>query len=343
MTSVAVLRPDELEWESFESGVRFGAEWADLSRRLGAAKLGYGAWVLRPGRVSVPYHYHLVNEELALVLEGEPSIRLDGAETRLGPGDVVAMPPGEASAHQLFNRSGSPARLVLFSTMEPHDWVGYPDSGKEMVRASGLARDPSRGTLLFKGDRILTGEADGPYFLGEPVDEPLGDPGPAPAEPDGRIVRVAALEWEPYTVGRFRAARKGIGAAGGARRLGCSAYRVEPGERPGPFHAHRVNEEAFVVLSGRGALRTLDGEVEIGPGDVAACPPGPGSAHALRAIGEAPLEILAISTMEEPEIVEYPDTGEVRVLAGSPPGGDVMARTLDLSFRREQAVERSER
>lgn len=341
--TVGVLRPGEREWETFRSGVRFAAEWADLSRRLGARKLGYGAWVVPPGKATVPYHYHLVNEEMVLVLEGAPSIRLDGAETRLGPGDVVALPPGESSAHQILNRGAEPARMILFSTTEPRDWVGYPDSGKELVTVSELARDQSRGTVLFKDDRILTRGASGPWFEDEPVDEPLGEPGPEPDPPDPRVVRVDALPWVPYRAGRFRASRKAIGAAGGARLLGCSAYRVEPGQRPGPYHAHRVNEEAFVVRAGRGALRTAAGEVEIGPEDVVACPPGPDSAHALRASAEEPLEVLAVSTMEEPEIVEYPDTGEVRVLAGSPPGGEVLARTLDLSFRKDRGTERGER
>lgn len=106
--SVAVLGPDALEWEPFEGGTRFVAEWEDLSRRLGASKLGYGRWSIPPGKASVPPHYHLVNEELAVVLEGEPSIRLDGAEHRLAPGDVVALPAGESSAHQLRVRGPIP-------------------------------------------------------------------------------------------------------------------------------------------------------------------------------------------------------------------------------------------
>lgn len=327
---LGVLRPADLAWESFSAGVRFTAEWADAARRLTARKLGYGIWRVPPGKASVPYHYHLVNEELAVVLEGAPSVRLEGAEIRLGPGDVVAMPPGESSAHQFLNRADRPARMILFSTMASRDWVGYPDSGKEMVVVAGMAREPAHGRLLFRGDRILRGEDTGPYFLGEPTDEPLADPGPEPAEPDRRVVRTAAMAWEPYRVGRFRASRKAVGRTGGCRLLGCSLYRVDPGERSGPFHAHHVNEEAFVVLRGRGTLRTEQGEAEIGPGDVLGGPPGPGSAHQLRASERQSLEILAVSTMEEPEVVEYPDSGEVRVLVGSPPGGDVLARTLDL-------------
>ncbi len=282
----------------------------------------------------MPYHYHLVNEELAVVLEGEPAVRLDGAEIRLAPGDVVAMPPGEGSAHQFLNRTDRAVRMILFSTMIPGDWVRYPDSGKEMVTIDGLERDPARGRLLFTGDRILSGEGGGPYFLDEPADEPLGEPPADPPEGDRRVVRTGTLEWVAFGAGAFRASRRAIGEAGGCRRLGCSLYRVDPGERPGPFHAHHVNEEAFVALRGRGTLRTPAGEIPVGPGDVIGCPPGPESAHQFLAGGDEPLEILAVSTMEEPEIVEYPDLGEVRVMAGSPPGGDVLARTIDLVARK---------
>ncbi|MDX1661172.1 MAG: hypothetical protein R3326_05230, partial [Gemmatimonadota bacterium] len=80
-------------------------------------------------------------------------------------------------------------------------------------------------------------------------------------------------------------------------------------------------------------LRTPEGETAIGEEDVIACPPGTDSAHQILADGDDPEEFLAVSTMEEPEVVEYPDTGELRVLAGAPPGGDVLARTIDRVIR----------
>ncbi|MDX1623060.1 MAG: cupin domain-containing protein [Gemmatimonadota bacterium] len=335
--SVAVLGPDALEWEPFEGGTRFAAEWADLSRRLGASKLGYGRWSIPPGKASVPYHYHLVNEELAVVLEGEPSIRLGGGEHRLAPGDVVALPAGEGSAHQLMNRSETPARLILASTMLPRELVEYPDSEKWLWAIRGLAREEGEASIVVKDRRVVSGGSGGPYLEGEAVDEPLPPPEPA-ADPDPRVVRPDRLAWEGYTLGPFRAERKRLAKRAGARLLGYSLYRLSPGERPWAHHYHHVNEEAFFVLEGRGRLRTGDGEAEIGGGDAIACPAGPGGAHSIEAIGERPLVYLALSTMEEPDVVAYPESGNIAVLAGSAPGGDPAQRTLSGYFRMEDAI-----
>ena len=53
---------------------------------------------------------------------------------------------------------------------------------------------------------------------------------------------------------------------------------------------------------------------------------------------ENPLEIFALSTMEEPEVNEYPDSDKLYVMAGSPPGGDPAERIVDAAFRRADAV-----
>ena len=46
-----VVNFSELEWKEWMSqGVRFGAQWAHLADRLGARKLGYGSWIVPPGK-----------------------------------------------------------------------------------------------------------------------------------------------------------------------------------------------------------------------------------------------------------------------------------------------------
>ena len=99
--ALSVVNFSELEWQDFPpppiESAHFGARWAPLADRVGARKLGYGSWIVPPGKASVPYHYHLVNEELALVLGGDVWVRLNDRVHRLEAGDVVAMPPGPQS------------------------------------------------------------------------------------------------------------------------------------------------------------------------------------------------------------------------------------------------------
>jgi uncharacterized cupin superfamily protein len=55
--------------------------------------------------------------------------------------------------------------------------------------------------------------------------------------------------------------------------------------------------------------------------DLVCCPPGPDSAHQFRNTGTVPLRYLALSTVEDPEVVEYPDSGKYAVTVGRPLGG----------------------
>lgn len=71
--------------------------------------------------------------------------------------------------------------------------------------------------------------------------------------------------------------------------------------------------------------------------DVIAAPPGSGKAHQIINDSDGELRYLAISTMEHPEVAEYPDSDKIGVVAGSPPG----RRPYDLFYftRRESGVD----
>jgi uncharacterized cupin superfamily protein len=55
--------------------------------------------------------------------------------------------------------------------------------------------------------------------------------------------------------------------------------------------------------------------------DIVCCPPGADGAHQIINTGKTPLRYLALSTTEDPEVVEYPDSGKYGVIAGRPIGG----------------------
>jgi uncharacterized cupin superfamily protein len=92
--------------------------------------------------------------------------------------------------------------------------------------------------------------------------------------------------------------------------LGLGIDIVAPGMRGCPYHFHHAQEEAFVVLEGRGHLRVAGQMLEIAAGDVIFIPPGPQYPHQIVNTSGAPLKYLSISTQERPEIVEYPDSGK---------------------------------
>ena len=83
-----------------------------------------------------------------------------------------------------------------------------------------------------------------------------------------------------------------------------------------PYHLHHAQEEAFVILEGRGTLRVAGEMLEIKAGDVAFLPAGPDYPHQIVNTSDAPLKYLSISTQTRPEIVEYPDSGKYLAMRG---------------------------
>jgi len=85
---------------------------------------------LPPGEAAYPYHYHLAEEELVVVLDGRPSLRTPDGWRELQEGEVVPFLRGEDGGHQLVNRTEDTVRFLAFSTNGEPDIVLYPDSGK---------------------------------------------------------------------------------------------------------------------------------------------------------------------------------------------------------------------
>lgn len=154
------------------------------------------------------------------------------------------------------------------------------------------------------------------------------------------VVQLDDLEWVEFSQGEKLGLRaKRLGKEAGGRRLGCTYYEVPPGRRPFPYHWHTANEEALYIVSGRGTLRLAGEELPIGKGDYVACPVGEEGAHQVINSSDEPLCLLSFSTMIEPEIAVYPDSGKIGAMAGAPPGEDRKKRTVFSFFRREDEVD----
>lgn len=166
---------------------------------------------------------------------------------------------------------------------------------------------------------------------------PLDAAGPARSP----VVRLADLPQVRHAHGvRFEAAMGAVAAPLGARRLGARYVVVPPGKAAWPFHCHHANDEMFVILSGRGQVRYGAQMYAVAAGDVVVCPAGgPETAHQLMASESEPLCYLAVSTMNEPDVMEYPDSGKLTIFAGAAPGGDKSQRKVDIVVRKDSAVD----
>jgi uncharacterized cupin superfamily protein len=141
----------------------FRVRRARIGRQAGTRDLGASLWEIPPGQAAYPYHWHLAEEELIVVLEGTLRLRAPAGWTRLERGDVVSFPVGEQGGHQVLNDGTAPALMLALSTQRP-DVVIYPDSGK----LGAFERRPEGGGLyeLFKLDDAVD------YWEGEEPPEP---------------------------------------------------------------------------------------------------------------------------------------------------------------------------
>ena len=125
----------------------FQARRARVGRQLGTERLGVSVWEVLPGQAAYPYHYHLAEEELVIVLDGAPSLRGPAGWSELKAGDVVSLQRGPDGAHQLVNRTERVVRFVAVSTHGDPDVVIYPDSGK-LGAAERLPRGGGLNTMV---------------------------------------------------------------------------------------------------------------------------------------------------------------------------------------------------
>lgn len=145
-----IINLDELEFVRWNTRFsdpsapldRYGADVADIGRKIGARKLGYNLTVIDPGKAAYPAHNHRINEEMFLVLEGSGELRLGAKRHPVRAGDVIACPPGGPdTAHQLMNTGAAPFRVLSISTFESVDVIDYPDSGKTGFGVIGQGPD----------------------------------------------------------------------------------------------------------------------------------------------------------------------------------------------------------
>jgi uncharacterized cupin superfamily protein len=141
----------------------FRSRRARLGRQAGCEHLGISMFELEPGSAAFPLHYHLGNEEMLIVLSGETVLRSLDGERALAEGELVALPVGEAGAHQVINRGDGPARILIVSEMTAPDVVVRPESNK----ISAFGRPPGAAgegfhDVYFRRDAVELWDGEPP-------------------------------------------------------------------------------------------------------------------------------------------------------------------------------------
>ena len=156
-------------------------------------------------------------------------------------------------------------------------------------------------------------------------------------KPIANINDVELRDWSKGS--RFAARIARIGPLVGAEQLGVQLQILAPGKAAYPRHAHHVNEEMFIVLEGEGTYRAGDQTWATRTGDVISAPAGTGeTAHQITNTSDAELKFLSISTRQDPEVVEYPDSGKFAVMSRVPKDGGGLAAALRFIGKAEDSL-----
>lgn len=102
----------------------------------------------------------------------------------------------------------------------------------------------------------------------------------------------------------------------GEGKLTINFYTLQPGKSNYPYHQHFGREEVFFIISGTATLKTPKGDIEVSEGDVIVMPPNENGAHMLTNTSNEPLCYLDIDTIASPDVILYPNSGNVRIMAG---------------------------
>jgi uncharacterized cupin superfamily protein len=150
MRPVAV---EQLPWESWEEGTRFGGRTRKLSdSKRDHLHVGVVMEELPPGKQSCPLHYHHLEEEHVWILEGTVTLRLGDERIPMTAGDFVTFRAGLPVGHCFVNEGDATCRYLVIGERNPHEVCVYPDSNKIAVDATGEVYDKGATRGYWDGE-----------------------------------------------------------------------------------------------------------------------------------------------------------------------------------------------
>jgi uncharacterized cupin superfamily protein len=129
----------QVQWD--EEGPNGSPKFGGRSKHLTYAAVGaeYRVGMLiespAPGKRLAPRHYHMTEEEHALILEGQVTLLLGDERYEMQAGDYVCFPAGEKVGHSLLNSGTGPCSYLMIGERNANDVCVLPDSNKVFIRS----------------------------------------------------------------------------------------------------------------------------------------------------------------------------------------------------------------
>ncbi len=120
--------------------------------------------------------------------------------------------------------------------------------------------------------------------------------------PKGRFRRLS------QHVSQALAGVNGIGAKGIEQPFEVDLVRVPAGAMNWPFHSHSAKWELYLIITGRGQVRTPSSTADVREGDCIIHPPG--EAHQITNTGATDLVYYIVSDNPRSDVRHFPDTNK---------------------------------
>lgn len=101
--------------------------------------------------------------------------------------------------------------------------------------------------------------------------------------------------------------------------------RLPPRAANYPYHSHSAEWEFYMIVGGRGKLRTESATIEVREGDCFACPPG--EAHQIINSGATDMIYYVIANNAPSDVCHYPDSDKWAL-----PGQDKTVRVQQMNY-----------
>jgi uncharacterized cupin superfamily protein len=147
---------DAVPWEESSHGQKFGSRFRHLTQAVMGLErkwhVGVAIEELPPGKQSCPFHFHMLEEEHLLMLEGECTLRLGEKRVRFKAGDYAVFPAGVKVGHCLVNETDKVCRYIVIGENNPNEACVYPDSNKVSNRWLGERYDRAAQKDYYDGE-----------------------------------------------------------------------------------------------------------------------------------------------------------------------------------------------
>ena len=131
-----------------------------LGELAGLTQFGVNIVTLEPGAVASLRHWHLREDEFAMVLSGTLVLIEDEGEFPMVAGDCAAWKAGVPNGHRFVNRTDTPARFLIVGSKSPDEMATYSDVDMVLRMESGRARFTHHDGSEWTGPRDLPRKGD---------------------------------------------------------------------------------------------------------------------------------------------------------------------------------------